>query len=183
MEDGLLKITAQKENYEGATFTSARLNTKNKFETTYGKIEVRAKLATGGGAWPAIWMLGANINEVQWPNCGEIDIMENVANDIETIHSTLHYPDHFGAKGTTNSVLVKGLDTEFHTYTLEWTEDYIKTFIDKKQISFFSNSKLIPFNSNFFLLLNLAVGGSFGGAVSPQLEKTTFEIDYVKVYQ
>lgn len=183
IENGLLKITAQKENYENASFTSARLKTQDKFQFTYGKVEVKAKLSSGGGAWPAIWMLGSNLKVAKWPQAGEIDIMENKGNEIDKIHSTLHYPEHFGAKGTTNTLLVKNPDLQYHIYSLEWTAAYIKTYVDGKLVAFFANSDEIPFNHDFFILLNLAIGGNFGGVVDPLLEKTTFEIDYVKVYQ
>jgi len=183
IEGGMLKIKMIKENFGGSSYTSARLLSKNKYAFTYGKVEVRAKLPLGRGTWPAIWMLGSNINTVSWPACGEIDIMEHVGNDQNKIHGTLHYPARFGGNANGASKIIPNVSTEFHIYTLEWTATSIKMFADAQLIHSVANNANIPFNHDFFLILNVAMGGSFGGNVDPALNGATMEIDYVRVYQ
>lgn len=180
VEDGILKITAKVEN---GNYTSSRIKTENLFEFTYGRVEVRAKLPTGGGTWPAIWMLGQNFDTVSWPACGEIDIMEHVGNDQNTIHSTLHFPGNSGGNGVSESTTVATASTEFHNYSVEWTPDFIKFLVDDTVYHTFPNTAATPFNSDFFLILNVAMGGNFGGAIDPAFTASTLEIDYVKIYR
>ena len=183
VQDGLLKITAKKEDYQGSQYTSARLLSKGKFDFTYGRVEVRAKLPTGKGTWSAIWMLGANFETVEWPACGEIDIMEHVGNDQNKIHATLHYPNNYGGNGNGSSTVIGNASTEFHIYEVVWNENSINFSVDGVQYHTFSNSAAVPFNHDFFLILNIAMGGDFGGNIASDFEESTLEIDYVRVFQ
>lgn len=181
--NGTLKITAQKENYMGSSYTSARLLSQNKFSFKYGKVETRAKLPAGVGTWPAIWMLGNNISTSGWPACGEIDIMEHLGRDLNKIYGTVHHPGHSGGNADGGTVVISNATTQFHIYTMEWTASSIKFSVDNVTYYTFPNASTLPFNQNFFLLLNFALGGNFGGAIDPAFTAATFEIDYVRVYQ
>lgn len=183
VQGGVLKINALKENYMGSAYTSARLLSKGKYSFKYGRIEVRAKFPTGIGTWPAAWMLGDNINSVGWPACGEIDIAEHLGRDINKIYGTLHYPGHSGGNADGNTIIIPDATTAFHTYTVEWSAASIKIYVDAQLYHTVVNSAAIPFNQNFFILLNMAMGGNFGGPVDPALTNATYEIDYVRVYQ
>jgi beta-glucanase (GH16 family) len=183
VSDGTLKIVLKKESYNGSPYTSARLLSKGKYSFKYGKIEVRAKLPAGGGTWPAIWMLGENISSVGWPACGEIDIMEHVGNQLNKIFGTLHHPGHSGGNPDGGNVMVSNVTTEFHKYTCEWSSTTIRFYVDEVPFYTFSNSAGLPFNQNFFIILNIAMGGNFGGTVDPAFTTGTMEIDYVRVYQ
>ncbi len=183
VQGGVLKIIAKRENFSGKQFTSARLLTKDKFSFTYGKVEVRAKLPAGVGTWPAIWMLGNNINTAGWPACGEIDIMEHRGSHINTIGAALHHPGHSGGNADVGTVVISNATTEFHKYGLEWTSTTLKFLVDDVPFYTFSNSGNLPFNLNFFIILNLAMGGNYGGPVDPAFTSAAMEIDYVRVYQ
>lgn len=183
VEGGSLKIKVVKENYSGSPYTSARLLSQNKYSFKYGKAEIKAKLPVGGGTWPAIWMLGNNIGSVSWPACGEIDIMEHKGNELNKIHSTLHYPGRSGGNADGGSKVISNATTEFHKYTLEWSATSIKMFVDDLPIHSVTNTSSLPFNQNFFLILNVAMGGSFGGTIDPAVTGATMEIDYIRVYQ
>lgn len=187
IENGILKIKAKKENYQGYEYTSARLKTQGKFSFKYGKIEIRAKLPEGGGTWPAIWMLGSNITTVGWPACGEIDIMEHIGNDLGTIHESIHTPSSYGATVNTKTINVADASTAFHIYAVNWTSDKIEFLIDDKVYYTYNpstkNSDTWPFNANQFIILNVAMGGNFGGNIDPNFVQGTMEIDYVRVYQ
>ncbi|WP_299242672.1 glycoside hydrolase family 16 protein [uncultured Aquimarina sp.] len=181
VEDGVLKITARAEN---GGYTSARIKTQDLFSFTYGKVDVRAKLPTGGGTWPAIWMLGSNITEVGWPNCGEIDIMEHVGNNQDVVSSALHFPGNNGGNAIFEETNVAGASTDFHVYSVEWSSTEIVFSIDDTPYHTFPYSNNLPFyNNDFFLILNVAMGGTFGGAIDPAFTESTMEIDYVRVYQ
>lgn len=180
---GTLKIIAKKENFSGSAYTSTRLISKDKFSFKYGKVEARAKLPIGIGTWPAIWMLGNNINTVSWPACGEIDIMEHVGKEQNKIYGTLHYPGRSGGNADGATVNIPNVSTEFHKYSMEWTASFIKISVDDVVFFTYNNSNTTPFNQNFFFLLNVAMGGSFGGPVDPAFVSSTLEIDYVRVYQ
>ncbi len=183
ISDGTLKIILKKENYGGSTFTSARMLTKGKFSFRYGRIEVRAKLPAGGGTWPAIWMLGDNLGSAGWPACGEIDIMEHVGNQLNRIFSTMHYPNHSGGNGIGGFTMINTATTEFHKYSMEWSSDSMKFYVDDQLFYAFANSADKPFNQNFFIILNVAMGGNFGGAIDPAFSSAQMEVDYVRVYQ
>ena len=180
---GTLKITAIKEALSGSNYTSARLLSKGKFSFKYGRVEVSAKLPAGGGTWPAIWMLGDNISTAGWPNCGEIDIMEHTGNSLNKIYGTLHYPGRFGGNPDGATTMISNATTTFHKYTLEWTDVSIKIYVDDVVFYTFANNPTTPFNQNFFLILNVAMGGNMGGTIDPAFTSSAMEIDYIRVYQ
>ncbi|MEL1245057.1 glycoside hydrolase family 16 protein [Flavobacterium sp. DGU11] len=180
---GTLKITAKAENYMGFNYTSARMKTENKFEFTYGKVVIRAKLPSGGGTWPALWMLGANQDVVGWPACGEIDMMEHIGNDQNRISGTLHYPGNSGGNANTGSTVVPGVSDDFHIYSINWSPSFIRFYVDGNEYKTFPNSGSVPFNHDFFLIMNVAMGGNLGGAIDPGFTQSTMEVDYVEVYQ
>lgn len=183
VKDGVLKIKAIKENYAGSAYTSTRLITKGLFSFRYGKVEVRAKLPVGVGTWPAIWMLGNNISTVGWPACGEIDIMEHRGSEPNKIFGTLHYPGRSGGNADGNTKVISNATTEFHIYSLEWSASSIKIYVDEQLIHSFANNAAVPFNHEFFLILNVAMGGTFGGQVDPAFTSAVMEVDYVRVYK
>ena len=183
VQGGVLKINAIKENYSGSAYTSARLLSKGKFEFTYGKVEVRAKLPAGVGTWPAIWMLGGNIGSVGWPASGEIDIMEHLGRNLNTIYGTLHYPGRSGGNADGSTKVITNATTEFHIYSLEWSASAIKIYVDGQLFHTTINSSNIPFNHDFFFILNVAMGGGFGGPVDPAFTNATMEVDYIRVYK
>ncbi|AVR47331.1 laminarinase [Christiangramia fulva] len=186
VEGGLLKITAKKENYGGSAYTSARILTKGKFDFTYGKVEVRAKLPFGEGTWPAIWMLGSNINTAGWPACGEIDIMEHWGHNQGFVQSAVHTPSSFGNTVNHGAQTLNDVSTAFHVYAAEWDDQEIVFSVDGVVHYTYSpaakNSETWPFNSNQFLILNVAMGGSWF-AIDPDFESSTMEVDYVRIYQ
>jgi len=191
VSDGTLKIIAKKESYQGYQYTSARMTTRNKYDFTYGKVVIRAKLPTGGGTWPALWMLGSNYQTVSWPACGEIDIMEHVGNDQNVVHSTLHYPGNSGGNANGSTKVVPGVSENFKIYELIWTADIMLFYVRDTETSTpilikqFNNSVTEHpyFNWNFFLIFNVAMGGTFGGNVDPAFTQSAMEVDYVRVYQ
>lgn len=182
VSNGTLKIIAKKEAYSGSNYTSARMLTRGKFSFKYGRVEIRAKLPGGGGTWPALWMLGDNHSTVGWPACGETDIMEYAGNKVNTITAALHYPGRSGGNPVVGSTKISNAETEFHVYSLEWRETYIKIYVDNQLILSFENNSSVPYNQKFFLIFNCAMGGSYGGAIDPNFVSSTFEIDYVRVY-
>ena len=180
---GTLKIIAKRENFSGSPFTSARLLSRTKFSFKYGKVEIAAKLPVGVGTWPAAWMLGDNFLTAGWPACGEIDIMEHRGNDPNRIHGTIHYTGNSGANGIGSTTVIQNATTEFHKYTCEWSAQSIRFLVDDRLYFTTANSASLPFNQTFFLLLNIAMGGNFGGTVDPAFSSGVMEIDYVRVYQ
>lgn len=187
INNGLLKITAKREDYNGHSYTSTRMLTRGLFEFTYGRVEARAKLPQGGGTWPAIWMLGANFSTVGWPACGEIDIMEHVGNNQGKIHGSIHNNSSSGATVNTGTKYVSDVASKFHVYSVKWTEDEISFFIDDNLFYTYrpnvQNDATWPFDKDHFIILNLAMGGTFGGSIDPEFSKSSLEIDYVRVYQ
>ena len=183
VEGGVLKIKAIRENYMGSTFTSARLKTQGKFDFKYGKVEVRAKVPGGVGTWAAAWALGSKSTTVGWPACGEIDIMEHLGREINKVYGTLHYPGRSGGNADGNTKMIQNATTEFHVYSTEWSASSIKILVDGLLVHEVPNSNAIPFNHNFFLIVNLAMGGNFGGAIDPAVNGGTLEVDYIRVYQ
>lgn len=181
--NGTLKIVLKAENFSGSPYTSARILSKGKFSFKYGKVEARAKLPAGGGTWPAIWMLGDNISSVGWPACGEIDIMEHVGNQLNKIFGTVHYPGNSGGNAVGGTTTISNVTTEFHRYGIEWNTTTIKFLVDDVVFFTFNNSSSLPFNQNFFLIMNIAMGGNFGGTVDPAFTSGTMEVDYIRVYQ
>jgi beta-glucanase (GH16 family) len=191
VEGGLLTITAIKEKKETRDFTSARLVSKNKGDFLYGRVEARAKLPVGRGTWPAIWMLPTDWAYGGWPASGEIDIMEHVGFDPAKVHVTVHtkaYNHSIGTQKGKNKVIPTAM-TDFHRYRIDWTPENIRGFIDDEEVFFFPNEKsgadTWPFDKRFHILLNLAIGGNWGGAqgVDESIFPATFAIDYVRVYK
>ncbi|MGY6648477.1 glycoside hydrolase family 16 protein [Wenyingzhuangia sp. IMCC45574] len=190
VENGVLKITAIKQLFNGATYTSARIKTQDKFGFTYGKVEVRAKLPNGGGTWPAIWMLGENITTAGWPACGEIDIMEHTGNDLGVTSSAIHTISGSGGNPAfvKHYARVNDVATAFHVYGTVWTENKIDFTVDGVVMGTYqrpTNSTVSnwPFDNNQFMILNLAMGGTLGGTIDANFTQSTMEIDYVRVYQ
>jgi len=183
VEGGSLIITA-KSNGSGG-YTSARLKSQGLFEFTYGRVEVKAKLPASQGTWPAIWMLGSNFPSVGWPYCGEVDIMEQRGDDKDTHLGTCHWFNTAGNNEASygETTPVSNASTEFHLYTVEWTEESIKIFLDDAPFYELPNDASLPFNADFFLILNVAMGGTLGGDIDSSYTEDTMEIDYVKVFQ
>ena len=184
VSDGTLKIVAKKEDYSGSKYTSARLKTQGKYDFTYGKIEVRAKLPSGvKGIWPAAWMLGSNITSVGWPECGEIDIMEYLTRDPEYVYGTFHYPARHGGNADGNKIKINNPSAQFNVFSAEWSAEAIKIYVDGNLIHSLKNDGNLPFNKNFFIILNLALGGNFGGELDSAFNSAVLEVDYVRVYR
>ncbi|MCV9385518.1 glycoside hydrolase family 16 protein [Reichenbachiella ulvae] len=189
--NGLLTITAIKEEIEQNQYSSARLVTKDKGDWLYGRFEISAKLPEGVGTWPAIWMLPTDWAYGGWPQSGEIDIMEHVGYDQDVVHITVHTEAYNHSIGTQvgQSKRVAGVSTDFHTYRVDWTPEDIKGYIDDALVFNFPNEKegyeKWPFNKRFHMLLNIAVGGNWGGAqgVDETIYPVSMEVDYVRVYE
>ncbi len=189
-ENGHLVIEAREEQYGGCDYTSARMTTQGKYNKQYGRVDVRAKLPYGQGIWPAIWMLGSNIGSVGWPQCGEIDIMELVGNDPDTVHGTVHGPDSGGAGIGGSYSQSNWFSDAYHTFTLTWYPDAIKFFVDGQQ--FFVTTLYDAQNAGrewvfddgpFFFLLNVAVGGNWPGYPDASTQfPQRMEVDYIRVY-
>ena len=203
VENGRLIIEARREQFPvpagrrgtrgptHANFTSASLTTRGLAEWKHVRIEVRAKLPRGRGVWPAIWLLGVNESKVGWPRCGEIDMMEYVGFDTNTIHANIHTAKYNHTRGTGkgSKLPVESPFNDFHVYTVDWRSNRMDFFVDDKK--YFTYAKepnagtdVWPFDQPFYLILNLAIGGVWGGqkgidAIFPQ----RYEIDYVRVYQ
>ena len=213
LENDNLVITALRENLDlnndgipDTEYSSARLTTANKFSTVYEnvcgecdggkiKVEVRAKLPTGVGTWPAIWMMPNNSEYGSWPNSGEIDIMEHVGYDPNVIHSSVHNATNSGSLGGTNqtsSQLIVDVENNFHTYGLIWSDEEIVTYIDNEQniVLDYDNPSLSsyeiwPYDKEFFIILNLAIGGTWGGVngIDDSAFPEHMYVDYVRVYK
>lgn len=191
--DDILIITARKvnDNMVAGSYTSTRIVTKGKKEFQYGKIEIRAKLPAGKGIWPAIWMLGSNLNSAGWPACGEIDIMEYVGYEPNVVHATIHTTSGSGGNGNGSSYNLSSCEEEFHNYGILWNEDKIQFYIDSTDNIIHTYSPAVktaanwPFDQPAFFILNVAVGGTWGGAqgIDNSIFPQSMEIDYVRVYQ
>lgn len=188
VENGLLIIEGHKEPYLGAEYTSASLITRDTVSWQFGRIEVRAKLPQGQGVWPAIWMMGVNRSEVGWPACGEIDIMEYVAHLPDLIHGTAHYLNHGVLETQSGNLQVPQPFNDFHVYAVEWFPDRLDFCLDDQKyhsipIAYIENEGSNPFHKPFYLLINLALGGSWGGEIDDQIFPQQYLIDYVRVYK
>lgn len=191
IENGKLIIEARNETYLGSNYTSARLVSKYKGDWLYGSIEVRAKLPGGVGTWAAIWMLPTDWAYGSWPKSGEIDIMEHVGYDEGNIHGTIHTEAYNHTLGTQKggSLMVSDAIDTFHVYKAKWTPEKIEFYVDDTKYFTFNNEHTgyttWPFDKRFHLILNLAVGGNWGGAqgVDPEAFPARMEIDYVRIYQ
>jgi beta-glucanase (GH16 family) len=190
VENGHLIIETQKENWQGMKYTSARLVTKGKGEWQYGRVEVKAKIPNGRGSWPAIWMLGTN-TPLNWPDDGEIDIMEHVGYNQGTVHASVHCKKYYHSIGTqkTGTIQVPDCSTDFHVYATEWDKDSLRVSVDGNVYFSFANEHTgyaaWPFDNKMYLLLNIAVGGHWGGqqGIDDAIFPKRMEINYVRVYQ
>jgi len=196
VEHGHLVIEARKEAWQGRQYTSARLVTKGKGDWTYGRVEVSAKLPSGRGTWPAIWMLPTNWEYGTWPDSGEIDIMEHVGFDPDVVHASVHTRSYNHSINTqkTAKLGIPNARNDFNVYAVEWSPEEIRTSVNKQHYFTFKNERLTnpsvdynqwPFDKKFHLLLNLAVGGKWGGAqgVDDTIWPQRMEVDYVRVYE
>lgn len=198
VENGILIIEAHKENYQGKRYTSARINTMNKQTFLYGKIEARIAFPSGGGTWPAFWMMGNDYSRVGWPACGEIDIIEHVGNQPNMITHALHYPYKSGGNCWSVQKTQNNIENQYHTYAIEWLQeeeygrDVIRFLYDgqvqavqSETLENMDNEYFWSFNKPNFILLNMAIGGSMGGQVNDQIfsQPIQMKVDWVRVYQ
>lgn len=189
VRNGVLLITAQKEDFEGSQYTSARLVTKDKFEQQYGRFEARIRLPYGQGIWPAFWMLGADIDENPWPGAGEIDIMEYRGQNPTVLIGTVHGPGYSGGESISKEYTLPNdrFDTGFHIFGIEWGPEYINFYVDDvlyNQITPEDVTGQWVFDKPFYILMNLAVGGTFVGSPNQEtIFPQTMIVDYVRVYK
>lgn len=191
IENGALVIEARRESSNGREYSSTRMISKGKGEWLYGRFEIRAKLPKGRGTWPAIWMLSADNNYGTWPASGEIDIMEHVGYDPEKVHCSVHTSAYNHTRNTqkTASRMVPGALDAFHVYRVDWTPYAVRGYVDNVQYFEFINENkgftAWPFDKKFFMILNVAVGGNWGGAqgVDNTIFPARMEVDYVKVFK
>lgn len=194
VENGKLIISANKEMIGDKNYTSCRLTTFQKKSWKYGRFEIKAKLPSGRGTWPAIWMLPDSFREgSHWPSCGEIDIMEHVGRNHEEIHFSLHTEkyNHIHRTQQTKFLKIHNVTNEFREYAIDWTEDYIEFFIDgetyykvhKGENGNDTSEAGWPFDQPFYLIINLAIGGYWGGEVDESIFPQNLEIEYVRVYE
>lgn len=189
--NGVLSIIALKEKVEDKEYTSARMVTRDKADWSFGRVEIRAKLPKGRGTWPAGWMLGTNIKEAGWPLCGEIDIMEHVGYDPDTIVGSIHTTSYNHKIGTqkTKRIFIKNPYSEFHVYSCEWNTEKMVFFLDGLPYLTIQNEhktgKEWPFDKPQYLLLNVAIGGNWGGTkgIDESIFPVKMEVDYVRVFQ
>ncbi len=191
IENGALVIEARRENSNGREYSSTRMISRGKAEWLYGRFEIRAKLPKGRGTWPAIWMLSADNSYGNWPASGEIDIMEHVGYDPEKVHCSVHTSAYNHTRNTqkTASRMVPGATDGYHLYRVDWTPYAVRGFVDDVQYFEFINENkgftAWPFDKKFFMILNIAVGGNWGGAqgVDNSIFPARMDIDYVKVFK
>lgn len=191
VKNGILTITAKKEVKENRNYTSARLVTRGKGDWLYGRFEIKAKLPSGKGTWPAIWMLPTEWAYGDWPKSGEIDIMEHVGYDQDNVHISAHTEAYYFKINTqkTSTRKIANASTEYHLYRMDWTPYALRGYIDNQLIFQFVNEgkgyAVWPFDKKFHLLLNVAVGGDWGGAqgVDESIFPQAMEVDYVRVYK
>jgi len=189
--NGILSITAIREDFQGKKFTSGRL--VSKIDWQCGRVEVRAKVPAGRGTWSAIWMMpgGWTFNDGNWPDVGELDIMEHVGHDLGMIHASAHSKDYQWQVGTqkTGTIKIPDASEKFHSYILDWTPQIMKAYVDDSLYFEYKNEGLgeskWPYNKPFYVILNVAVGGAWGSmkGIDEEAFPQTMEIDYVRVYQ
>ncbi len=185
VRDGHLVINIKR---DGERYTSTRITTAAKKEFQYGRMEVRAKIPTGRGIWPAFWMLGSNIAKVGWPKCGEIDILEYVGREPDKVYTSLHTQDSHGNTVNTKKTEFKNIEEGFHLYAVDWSKEKMEFFVDNQLVYTFSpevkNENTWPFNQPFYFIINAAVGGNFGGHdIDTTIFPQQYVIDYIRVYQ
>ena len=194
-ENGLLIIEALK---SGNTWTSSRVVSRDKHEFTQGRVVFRAKIPAGVGTWPALWMLGANIDSIGWPACGEIDVAEHRGVEHGVIYSSIHAPANYGPNVSTATHKLKSFDSEFHLYEANWKSDRIEFSVDNELFFTYKpdllNSSTWPFDKPCYIIMNIALGGNWASdtkletnglknGIDPALTKVRMEIDYVRVYE
>lgn len=186
--DGHLVITALEESYQGQNYTSARIVTRDLFEPTYGRFEARILLPEGQGIWPAFWLLGADIETIGWPACGEIDIMEYLGHETDVVYATVHGPGYSGGAGVSQRYELPqdSFNDDYHIFAMEWYNDAIEWYVDETLIHTVVPEDLNGdwvFDHPFYIIINLAVGGNWPG---PPNENTVFPqtmlVDWVRVY-
>lgn len=185
IKNGNLVIEARK---QGDAYTSTRITTKGKKEFQYGRIECRAKLPQGKGIWPAFWMLGSNIDQKGWPKCGEIDILEYIGRDPHQVYTTLHTQDGHGDNGHGKKTSIPNIEQGFHIFAVEWNWEKMDFYVDEKLVFTYNpqvkNEDSWPYDQPFYIIVNMAVGGNFGGPdVDDSIFPQSFSIDYIRVYQ
>ncbi|MCL4126556.1 UNVERIFIED_CONTAM: hypothetical protein GTU68_037040 [Idotea baltica] len=191
VQDGMLQITALQEAFSGSAYTSARIKTQGIVKQTYGRFEARIQLPWGQGLWPAFWMLvfGANIDEVGWPQCGEIDIMEYRGQQPTNLLGSVHGPGYSGGESVGKNYKLPNdrFDTGFHIFGIEWGPEYINFYVDDvlyNQITPDDVPGEWVYDHDFFIIMNLAVGGNFVGSPNAQtVFPQTMLVDYVRIYQ
>ena len=191
VSNGKLTITAKNEAIGGKQYTSSRLISQDKLEFKYGRIDIRAKMPEGQGMWPALWMLGANINDIGWPKCGEIDIMEMKGGGSgrdNTTHGTVHWDNdgQHSSHGGSRSLILGNLSDEFHVYSIIWTENSIQWEFDDKlyHTTSLTDSQKSEFKSEFFFVMNIAVGGNWPGNPDSNTQfPQEMNVDYIRVFQ
>lgn len=190
VSNGNLIIEARKEATGNFSYTSARLTTQNKKNFQYGRVDIRAKLPKGKGIWPALWMLGSNINTTPWPGCGEIDIMELLGHEPSKTYSTLHYGTtaNHGSNGNSYTLSGSTFYDKFHVFSMIWIKDSIKVYVDENPELEFKKSDVgsstYPFNAPFFFIFNVAVGGNWPGNPDATTQfPQRMIVDYIRVFQ
>jgi beta-glucanase (GH16 family) len=183
VEDGKLKIIAKKESYNGNNYTSARIISNTKMDFTYGRVDIKAKVPGTKGTWPALWLLGSNFRTVEWPKCGEMDILETAQSNNFKVQSTVHHPDNYGEGDTNITNEYTDITENFHIYSLVWTKQALTFYVDDKPHHIVGNSCALPFNWNQFIILNVAMGGTMGGEIASNFVSDSMEIEYVRIYQ
>jgi len=176
--------------YGPAEWTSGKIHTARKIGFKHGRLEISAKMPSGIGTWPALWLLGASLLDgTAWPHCGEIDILENTGSHPFQVQGTLHADGYFGENGLTRIIQsANELANDFHTYAINWTPDYIEWFFDELCYSRInrneveSDGKPWPFNQEFYLIINLAIGGWFAGAVDENLKEAELHVKSIKYF-
>ena len=183
--NGFLTITALKENVDGKSYTSARIKSQNKFSFKHGQLKVRAKFPQSKGTWPAIWLMGANLDAVGWPNCGEIDLVEQNGQEKNKVLGTVHWKntaDNTNAKFS-DEITTANVGADFKEYRLIWNENTIKMYVESVKYFDINLNESLPFNQEFFLLLNVAMGGSLGGDIPASFNQDSMVIDYIRLYE
>ena len=186
----IVEGSAQWEKCISCKFSSARIKTQDKVGFRYGRMEARIKMPAGVGTWPAFWMLGANLETLGWPESGELDIVEARGGDPLIVFGTAHGPGYNGAEGTQlgNTIFAnKPLSDEYHIYAIEWGKNYVNWYFDNQLYHRLTPSSTSPneyvFNKEFFLILNLAMGGAFTGEIDPNLQRSRMYVDYIRYYK
>lgn len=191
IENGRLIIEARRDNWHGKEVTSASLVTRGRKYFRYGRIEIKAKVPPGRGTWPAFWTLGQNIGEVGWPKCGEIDILEYVGFEPDKVHANVHTDayNHMKRNGKGNALAVKAPHADFHVYAVEWYPDRLEFFFNDQRYLVYRNEgkgeSSWPFDQPHYVILNLAIGGAWGGVqgIDDAIYPARYEVDYVRYYR